>query len=88
MKSEPVAIIGAVMAIVVALITFGVLEWTDAQVDAFEKMLIAVVPLLIVAAGTLAERAIVFSPQTVAEKYVQVAHGDEAIADDGAGDDA
>lgn len=65
MQKEPVAIIGAIMAVVMALITFGILDWTEAQVSAFEQVLIANIPLLVVGLGSWAQRSKVFSPDTV-----------------------
>jgi len=71
MKSEPVAIIGAIMAVVMALITFGVISWSDLQVDAFEQALVALVPIVIVGIGSAVQRAKVFSPKTVETQYVK-----------------
>ena len=55
MKREPVlsagAIVGAILSIATALIAFGVIDWTEAQLGALEAALLAVVPLLITLAA-------------------------------------
>lgn len=62
---EPALIVAAVAAVVQALILFGLIAWTDIQVDGF---MAAVNAVLILLAGGVTRQA-VFSPQTVADKY-------------------
>ena len=50
MNGEPVrtaTLVTAVMAVVMMLISFGVLNWSETQVSTFEVMLVAVLPLLV-----------------------------------------
>lgn len=55
MKREPVATIGAiitaVMSVVTMLIVFGTISWTGDQVNVFQAMLAAVLPLVLSGAG-------------------------------------
>lgn len=77
MEREPVAVIGAIMAVVSALITFGVLTWSAAEVDAFEQALLALAPVVVILVGAYAQRRQVYSPHTVRTRYVQVVEDDD-----------
>ena len=48
------ATITAVMSVVTALIAFGIINWTDAQIEAFQAVLVAVIPLIINAVAIVA----------------------------------
>ena len=69
-REEPVAIIAAIMAVVSAGITFGYLNWSDAQVDAFQSMLVAVIPAVVIIGGAIAQRYSVYSPATVEKDFM------------------
>ena len=73
MKTEPAMIVGAVMAVVQALIVFGVFAWTPEESSAFQTALEAVLPFLLplpTLIGAWITRGQVFSPATVEKDFV------------------
>lgn len=56
MEREPVryaSIITGIMSVVAALIVFGYLSWSEEQVETFQAMLVAVMPLVIAGVATV-----------------------------------
>ena len=45
-EREPAVIVGSVMAVIGALVTFGILEWSTEEIAAVEVALVACVPLV------------------------------------------